>query len=40
VEHPLAGICDGYQLFLIMALHPLRHVYQVEEIQAAPGYGK
>jgi uncharacterized damage-inducible protein DinB len=40
VDHPLAGICDGYQLFLIIALHPVRHVYQVEEIQAAPGYGK
>jgi uncharacterized damage-inducible protein DinB len=40
VDHPLAGICDGYQLFLIMALHPVRHVYQVEEIQAAPGYSK
>ena len=40
VEHPLAGVCDGYQLFLIMALHPVRHVYQVEEIQAAPGYSK
>ena len=40
VDHPLAGICDGYQLFLIMALHPVRHVYQVEEIQAASGYSK
>ena len=40
VEHPLAGVCDGYQLFLIMALHPVRHAYQVEEIQAAPGYSK
>lgn len=40
VDHPLAGICDGYQLFLIVALHPVRHVYQVEEIKAAPGYGK
>jgi hypothetical protein len=40
VEHPLAGVCDGYQLFLIMALHPERHVHQVEEIKAAPGYGQ
>jgi hypothetical protein len=40
VEHPLAGVCDGYQLFLIMALHPARHAFQVEEIKAAPGYGK
>jgi hypothetical protein len=40
VEHPLAGVCDGYQLFLIMALHPVRHVFQVEEIKAAPGFSK
>jgi hypothetical protein len=40
VEHPLAGVCDGYQLFLIMALHPVRHMYQVEEIKAAPGFSK
>ena len=38
VEHPLAGIVDGYQLFLVMAMHPLRHVYQVEEIKAAKGF--
>lgn len=38
VEHPLAGLVDGYQLFLVMAMHPLRHVYQVEELKAAPGY--
>ncbi len=38
VDHPLAGLVDGYQLFLVMAMHPLRHVYQVEEIKAAPGY--
>ncbi len=38
VQHPLAGLVDGYQLFLVMAMHPLRHVYQVEEIKAAPGF--
>ncbi|HEU5400854.1 MAG TPA: DinB family protein [Terriglobales bacterium] len=38
VEHPLAGLVDGYQLFLVMAMHPLRHVYQVEEIKAAKGF--
>jgi uncharacterized damage-inducible protein DinB len=32
VPHPLAGIVDGYQLFLIMALHPARHAEQIEEI--------
>ncbi len=38
VDHPLGGIVDGYQLFLIMALHPQRHVYQVEEIKNHPAY--
>lgn len=38
VDHPLAGQVDGYQLFLIMALHPLRHAYQVEEIKNHPAY--
>lgn len=38
VEHPLAGTVDGYQLFLIMALHPLRHAQQVEEIKNHPAY--
>lgn len=38
VDHPLAGIVDGYQLFLILALHPQRHVYQVEEIKNHPAY--
>lgn len=38
VDHPLSGIVDGYQLFLIMALHPQRHVYQVEEIKNHPAY--
>jgi uncharacterized damage-inducible protein DinB len=34
VPHPLAGKVDGYQLFLIMALHPVRHAEQIEEIAA------
>jgi len=34
VPHPLAGTVDGYQLFLIMALHPARHAEQIEEITA------
>ena len=38
VDHPLAGIVDGYQLFLVMALHPQRHAYQVEEIKTHPAY--
>ena len=40
VEHPLAGTIDGYQLFLVLAGHPVRHAQQVEEIKAAPGYQK
>jgi hypothetical protein len=32
VPHPLVGLVDGYQLFLIMALHPARHAAQIEEI--------
>ncbi len=38
VDHPLVGLVDGYQLFLVMAMHPLRHVFQVEEIKSAPGF--
>ncbi len=38
VDHPLAGIVDGYQLFLIMALHPQRHAYQIEQIKNHPAY--
>lgn len=32
VPHPLIGVVDGYQLFLIMALHPARHAAQINEI--------
>jgi hypothetical protein len=38
VNHPLADVIDGYQLFLIMALHPARHMYQVEEIKNHPAF--
>jgi hypothetical protein len=38
VDHPLAGIVDGYQLFLIMALHPQRHAQQVEDVKNHPAY--
>ncbi len=34
VQHPLGGKMDGYQLLTLMALHPERHVLQVEEIKA------
>lgn len=40
VVHPLSGIVDGHQLFLIMAMHPLRHAYQVEEIKSSAGFRK
>ena len=32
VPHPLAGMLDGYQLFLLMALHAERHAEQIEEV--------
>jgi DinB superfamily len=38
VNHPLANVVDGYQLFLIMALHPQRHMYQIEDIKNHPAY--
>lgn len=34
VPHPIGGDLDGYQLFLIMALHPERHAAQVNEVKA------
>lgn len=37
-EHPLAGVVDGYQLFLVLGSHPLRHSYQVEEIKIHPAF--
>ncbi len=38
VNHPLTDFVDGYQLFLIMALHPQRHMAQVEEIKNHPAF--
>jgi hypothetical protein len=33
--HPLLGPANCYEMLLMMALHPLRHVGQIEEIKAA-----
>jgi hypothetical protein len=42
VPHPLVEFADGYQLFLIMALHAERHAEQIKETAAklAAGGGK
>src|SRR5579872_3582827 len=39
-QHPLIGPLDGYQLLLIMALHPGRHAQQVAEIKQSAAYAK
>ena len=33
VPHPLVGTLNGYQLLMLMAVHPERHALQVEEIK-------
>ena len=38
VTHPLFGVIDGFQLFLLMAGHAERHAAQIEEIMASPAY--
>jgi len=32
--HPIFGPLNGYELLLLMAVHPLRHAYQIREIRA------
>ena len=32
--HPIAGVVNGYEMLLIIAVHPLRHARQVDEIRA------
>jgi hypothetical protein len=34
-DHPLLGPVNCYEMLLIMAIHPQRHVGQIEEIRAA-----
>ncbi|MEZ4455410.1 MAG: DinB family protein [Gemmatimonadales bacterium] len=36
--HPLFGPLNGYQWAHATGLHTLRHVAQIEEVKAAPGY--
>jgi hypothetical protein len=38
VKHPLLGALDGYQLLLVMALHPERHILQIDEIKNCAAY--
>jgi uncharacterized damage-inducible protein DinB len=32
VPHPLAGMLDGYQILLLMSVHPERHIGQIAEL--------
>lgn len=38
--HPVAGMLDGYQWFLLMAAHTERHVAQIQEVKTDPKYPK
>ena len=38
--HPTAGPLTCHEGFIIIANHPLRHLQQIREIQASPGYPK
>jgi len=38
VKHPLLGTLDGYQLLLVMVLHPERHILQIDEIKNSAAY--
>jgi hypothetical protein len=33
--HPLLGPANGYEILLLMAVHPHRHAKQIDEIGAA-----
>jgi hypothetical protein len=32
--HPIAGVVNGYEMLLMIAVHPVRHAQQIEEIRA------
>lgn len=36
--HPFFGVLDAYQWTLLAAGHTLRHVAQIEEVKASPGF--
>jgi len=38
--HPTAGSLTCHEGFILIANHPLRHLQQIREIQASPGYPK
>lgn len=38
--HPATGLLDAYQWILLTSAHTARHVAQIEEIKAAPGFPK
>lgn len=38
LPHPAAGLLDAYQWFVLIAEHTARHVKQIEEVKASPGY--
>jgi hypothetical protein len=38
VRHPLYVTLDGYQILLVMTLHPERHALQIEEIKNSAPY--
>ena len=38
--HPTAGPLTCHEGFILIANHPLRHLEQIHEIQASPGYPK
>ena len=39
-DHPVLKTLDGYQWVLLIAAHTNRHVQQIEEVKADPGYPK
>jgi uncharacterized damage-inducible protein DinB len=38
--HPAAGLLDAYQWMLLMSAHTDRHVQQMREVMASPGFPK
>jgi hypothetical protein len=38
LAHPAVGTLDGYQWLLLIAGHTQRHLLQIEEVKASPGY--
>lgn len=34
VTHPIAGVVNGYEILLMIAVHPTRHAQQIQELRA------